>query len=98
MKTVKLLDKVADNGTTMQTRTVATPDVVDIEFGVIYNVLEDQYEYFDARLVDTPPQRLSRLLLVDMFRSDLANVAYNATAVAVLTKELEAEIERRENK
>ncbi len=98
MNTVKILDKVAENGTTMQTRTVATPDVVDIEFGVIFNPLEDQYEYFDARLVDAPPQRLSRLLLVDMFRSDLANVAYNALAVAVLTKDLEAEIARRENK
>lgn len=98
METIKILDKVADDGTTMQTRTVATPEVTDIEFGVIYNPLEDQYEYFDARLVDTPPQRLSRLLLVDMFRSDLANVAYNALAVAMLTKELEAEIDRRENK
>ena len=98
METIKILDKVADNGTTMQTRTVASPDVVDIEFGVIYNPLEDQYEYFDARLVDTPPQRLSRLLFIDMFRSDLANVAFNTLAMAMLTKEIEAEIDRRENK
>lgn len=96
METIKILNGVADNGTTMQTRTIASPEVVDIEFGVIYNPSEDQYEYFDARLVDVPPQRLSRLLLIDMFRSDLANVAFNTLAVAMLTREIQAEIDRRE--
>jgi hypothetical protein len=96
METIKILNGVADNGTTMQTRTIASPKVVDIEFGVIYNPSEDQYEYFDARLVDVPPQRLSRLLLIDMVRSDLANVAFNTLAMAMLTRELQAEIDRRE--
>tara|TARA_A100000171_G_scaffold81_1_gene78 strand:+ start:319 stop:615 length:297 start_codon:yes stop_codon:yes gene_type:complete len=98
METIKILTGVADNGTTMQTRTVAKPDVVDIEFGVIYDALQNQFEWFDARLVEIPPQRLSRLLLVDMIRNNLANVAFNAVAMERLTRELEAEIERREKK
>ena len=98
MDTIKILTGVADNGTTMQTRTVAKPDVVDIEFGVIYDSTENQFEWFDARLVEIPPQRLSRLLLVDMVRGDLANVAFNAVAIERLTRELQAEIDRREKK
>ena len=94
---ITVLDRVTNNGAGLQTRTIQTSadEGIDIEFGVIYNPLEDQFEYFDARKQSVPPQRLHMSLFVEMYNMGLANVAYNSYALRALSKECDAELKRR---